>query len=229
MRLKVLNYDKDKAIGKFIYFKLLELLGLFIFIFGFETFGRYAYEKVWHLLPSFEATTYLEFWTLGAISILLLMLSCMIVYYVGYGIYLLLTGWFKLNWEWAKRVSEDEDSKIERLSEQKKLKEIIRIEEIEEQRKEYGYCAGDKIILKKQTEIEEYDDSKIKKMYGKKATIKKMFHHGNFDIEEIEEFSSEDGAHCNKTNVKKVIKKILTPKKPKLNKIREKEVKERKK
>ena len=226
MRLKVLKYNKDKAIGKFIYFKFLELVGLFIFIFGFENFGRFMYLRYdWLTMP--YPTTYIDFWLYGFLSLLLLLFIVFAAFVICYTIIYLLIYWIKANWRWAKRVSEDEDSKIERLNDEKKIEKIREIEKLEEARKKYGYGVGDTIILKKQTEEEYSDENVIKKRYGKKVTIKEVFEYGNFDIEEVKEL--EIGAHCNKTNIKKVIKKISIPKKPKLNKVREKEVNDRKK
>ncbi len=227
MRLKVLKYDKQEARNKFVLFKLLELFGLFLFTFGFETFGRFVYGKVGYLFPGLEATTYIEFWALGSISIMMLILFGFIIYYIVYGLFLFFRWWIKENWRWAKEASEDEDSKLERLSEQKKIEKIKEIEKLEDNRKEFGYCVGDKIVLKKQTKSDYADENEIKKMYGKKVTIKEIFENGNFDVEETEVFEGEDGAHCNKTNVKKVFKIQL--KKPKLNKVREEEVRDRKK
>ena len=44
MRLKVLNYDKEKARNYFVLFKLAEIFGLFLFVFGFKWFGEIAQQ-----------------------------------------------------------------------------------------------------------------------------------------------------------------------------------------
>ena len=209
MRLKVLKYNKDKAIGKFIYFKFLELVGLFIFIFGFENLGRFVYEKYGMIFDLNIPITYFDFWAYGLLCVLIIILICCAVSIAIWVLILMIVGWFKLNWRWAKLSSEDEDSKIERLSEQKKLKEIRKIEKLEEQRKKYGYCVGDTMVrLKRGT-------------FGKVG--------GKYIVTSIDDdgyFECKEAASIRKGKFRIVKQKL--PKKPKLNKIREKEVNDRK-
>ena len=204
MKLKVLKYDKDKAIGKFVLFKLLELFALFLFIFGFETFGIFIYTRYdWLTMPT--PTTYMEFWLYGFLSLGLVLLIGFATFVIVYTIIYLLIYWVKANWRWAKRASEDEDSKLERLSEQKKLNEIRKIEKLEEQRKEYGYCKGDTSIRRKDGEYWGTTGDKGKVVYINDKT--------SFDAK------CEGTRHnCMKTKDFKFIKKKLD-KKPKLNKV----------
>ena len=210
MRLKVLKYNKDKAIGKFIYFKLLELEGLFIFIFGFENLGRFVYEKYGMIFDLNIPITYFDFWAYGLACVVMIILICCVAVLMAWLLVSIVQGWLKLNWRWDKLVSEDKESKTERLSEQKKLKEIRKIEKLERDRKEYGYCVGDTVIrLKKGT------FGKV----GGKYIVTSIGDDGNFECKEA-------------ANIRigkfKIVKQKL-PKKPKLNKIREKEVNDRKK
>ncbi len=210
MRLKILKYDKDKAIGRFFYFKLLELFGLFLFTFGFETLGRFMYTKYdWLTMP--YPTTYMEFWLYGFLSLLCVLFIGFATFVIVYSIGYILVHWIKLNWFWAKRAAEDEGSKIERLSEQKKLKEIRKIEKLEDQRKEYGYCVGD-------TAVREMEGTFGK--VGDKYKVIEIDDDGNFTWDEEEDF-------VKKGNFKFIKKKL--DKKPKLNRVREEEVKEKKK
>ncbi len=211
MRLKVLKYDKQKARSNFILLKLGELFGLFLLIFGFETLGRFLYYK-WDWLD-FIPVTYMEFWLYGFLSLGLILLIAFSAFVIGYTTIYILIHWVKLNWFWAKRAAEDEDAKLERLSEQKKLKKIKKIEELEEDRKKYGYCIGDTTI---RIEEGEYSWEKI----GDKGEIVYINNKISFDAK----FKGKRD-NCLKTEEFKFIKKKLD-KKPKLNKVREEEVKE---
>ena len=227
MKLKILKYNKNKAVGKFILFKFLELFALFLFTFGFESLGRVVYERFDWMV--FSPVTYIGFWFYGFVSLFLsLLILASIVGFILL-IFDIFKYWFKLNWRWAKISAEDEDSKIERLSEQKKLKEIKRIEGIEEQRKKYGYCIGDKVIAKGKV-----DGLNLKGSKGKVVDIDEDDMVGIEFEKEFEKGHSCDGLGkdgycrwCPKGSFKMLIK-VNLPKKPKLNKVREKEINDRK-
>ncbi len=212
MKLKVLKYNKEKAIGKFILFKFLELFALFIFTFGFESLGRFTYERfdIFNLIP----TTYIGFWFYGLLSLLLILLiSAAVIGLILLVIYLL-GSWVEMNWRWAKIASEDEDSKVERLSEQKKLKEIKKIEDQEEERKEYGCCAGDIAVRTRKGDFGKVGDKfKVTNVYDDEDYGEVLF-----NCKE-----RENGVELGRF-------KFLKQKsvKPKLNKVREKEVNDRK-
>ncbi len=212
MKLKILKYNKNKAIGKFILFKFLELFAIFLFTFGFESLGRVTYERfdLW----GFSPVTYIGFWFYGLLSLLLafwiLVVASVLIFLIIY----LIISWVKLNWRWAKISAEDEGSKIERLSEQKKLKAIRKIEMQEEQRKEHGYCVGDTAVR-----IKGGTFGKV----GDKFEIICVNPGGGFDC--LNGPDREVGIPKNKF---KMIKNKLS-KKPKLNNVREKEINDRKK
>ncbi len=205
MKLKVLKYDKQKARSKFVLFKLLELFGLFLFTFGFETLGRFMYTKYDWL--TMTPTTYIDFWLYGLASLFCILLIGILFALVCWLLILLIVGWFKLNWRWAKRAAEDEGSKIERLSEQKKIEKIKEIEELEDQRRKYGYCIRDIAVRIKKGD------------YGKVGSKYKVI-----DIADCGSFNCDERDDLTKKGRFKFIKKKLV--KPKLNKVREEEVKE---
>ena len=95
------------------------------------------------------------------------------------------------------------------------MKEIRKIEKLEEQRSKYGYCVGDTCIRKKEGEFWETIGDKGEVVYINDKT--------SFDVK-----CKGSRHNCLKTKEFKFIKKKLD-KKPKLNKVREEEVKERKK
>lgn len=207
MKLKILKYNKEKAIKNFIIFKLAEFIGLFLLIFGFENFGEYICSVVpesW-VCP----TTYMGYWLLGVLSIILILISLLLVGLILYGVGCLFVLWIKSNWRWAKISAEDENEKKERLIEQAKLKKIKEIDEMYKHREKYGYCKGDEALR-----VTAGDFGKI----GDKYIIEKVYSNGYFDIK-------HNGKIIEDINPKKFIfiKKQI-PKKPKLNNIRQKEI-----
>jgi len=211
MRLEVLNYDKNKAKFKFALFKFLELFGLFIIIFGFETLGRWSYENLQvYLSIYFVPTTYFGFWLYGLVTFITFLVAVSIITLAIYTVYLIVKEWVKLNWRWAKISSEDDGAKAERLLDQSKLKEIKRIKKLKSDRKKFGYCKGDTAIREKSGDFG---------WIGDKYEIKKVWSNGNLDLD-------FKGEHRTLPGKFKFIKnKIL--KEPKLSKIRAKEVKEK--
>ena len=223
MRLKVLKYDKQKARSNFILFKLAELLGLFLFVFGFHGLGSIVYNsfpKLYDSIVGSMSTNYLATWFVGFSTIILGIFGILIIYGCLYVVCKIIKTWIKANWRWAKEAAEDEGYKIERLSEQKKLKEV---ERIESDRKSLGYCVGDKIKYK---EARDYPCSchAPNGAYGKKATLRKVYPSGSFRVKEF----NEEG-NCKEKEIEKVVQKIDITKKPKLNKVREEEVKDKEK
>lgn len=212
MKFKVLKYDKNKAKVFFVLFKLLELFGIFLFFFGFNWFGnliiRYFPEVVTNLFFNEIPSSYIGVWAVGLLSFFSLIIILVISGFIIFGIIKLLIYWIKGNWKMAIIVSEDKNSKLERLNEEKKLKEIKRIEKLEEQRREYGVCEGDKLIeykTKKIFEVTGFDDE------NENYPIWLKDDNGEYDLFRIDKKD-------------KIIKKKI-PKKPKLSKIRKLELK----
>ncbi len=203
-KLKVLKYNEEKAKRVVILLKFFELFGLFLFTFGLHWLGSLIYNnypKFFSEVFGFEKINCLTLWLTGFIMLLLVFITfALLVLAIN-----LISIWFKANWRWAQIISEDEGVKAERLSEQKKLKEIRRIEKQEEDRKKFGYCEGDTAIKIK--------DGYLGKV-GKKYIIKSVNSNGNFNIE----------GHSDTTTRNFNFIKNKLPKKPKLNTSRQKEV-----
>ncbi len=210
MKLDVLNYNKEEARFKFTIFKVLELLGVFLFVWGFESLGRWSYHNLpFKFISGFIPSSYLEYWMYGFLTLLVLVACLSGISVALCLVYQMIKSWIKLNWRWAKILSEEEDSRTERLSEQNKLSEIKEIEKLERDRKKFGYCKGDIAVRESEGTFGRVGD---------KLIIKHINSSRSFDAEGHEFISIEEFRIVNKK----------LPKKPKLNKVREKEVREKK-
>jgi len=152
MKLQVLDYDKNKALWNFALFKFLEGFGVFLFFFGFKALGDFLWnEGGGHLHPDFLFTpaSYIGFWFYGFCCLCLFVIILVIAGLICWGLYALLIAWIKGNWRLAQIYAETKESKKERKKEQEKVDELVRIEEIERQRQEYGYAIGDTAIREK--------------------------------------------------------------------------------
>jgi len=218
VKLKVLKYNKEKAKWLFSLLKFSELFVVFLFIIGFHGFGSLIYNNfpkfyLW-FIPSGVANFY-NLWLCGFCTFILVILALLIAYLIVLIIYLIIKSWVKSNWRWAQTLAEDKEVKVERLSEEKKLKEIRRIEELEEQRKKFGYCVGDTALRVKKGDFGKVGDKyKIVDIDKENGDLDCMYGDESWENVEVENF--------------KFIKNKL-PKKPKLNPTRQKEVDDLKK
>ncbi len=209
VQLKVLKYDEDKAKRIVILLKYLELFGLFLFTFGLNRFGYLIYNnypKIFSELFAFETINCFTLWLTGFLMLVLIGIALIIIW----GVILLICSWLKANWRWAQVISEDKGVKAERLSEQKKLKEIRRIEKQEKQREKYGYCVGDTAVMVKDGNYERA---------GTKFEITRIGEDGRYISCKVNGVKYSD---CPKKKFTFVKNKL--PKKPKLNTLRQKEV-----
>ena len=214
MNLKILKYDKEKAKRKFVLFKFLELFGLFLFIFGFHGLGSIIYNnfpKLYTEIVGSGIASFGNLWFCGFSTFIFGTLALVMVYVVLVVIYKIFKAWFKANWRWAKILSEDEKAKKERVGEQKKLKEIRKIEKLERQRDKYRYCVGDKMVR-----IEKGTFGRV----GDKYKVTYVNSDGSFDC-----YNGPDKYADIPLKNFRIVKNKL-PKRPKLSSIRQKEVEE---
>ena len=132
IKLKVREYDKEKAKKYFVWYKFLELFGLFLFFIGFYGLGFFVYNKYcglakW-LMPDIIGT-YLDLWTLGFLIFILVLGFLACLWFVIKMIYELIKMWVEMNWKMAKRKSETPQSKKKREEEETKLELYLEIEE----------------------------------------------------------------------------------------------------
>jgi len=224
-RLEVLKYDKAKAKNYFILFKFFELFGVFLFFVGFHALGSFIYNKFPQVCSAFSCegySSYFELWFLGFMTFLIIVICLGCIVLLLLWVYLIFRTWFRVNWRLAKLYAEDEEAKKERLKEEGKLKKIKEIEELEEQRKRWGYCVEDEAKY-----INKDKDAVNRRRYGQKCKILKIDNDGNI-YPKWEDGSdggvAEDGIIYSSSF--KFIKKPL-PKKPKLSKVRQEEIKKK--
>jgi len=125
-------------------------------------------------------------------------------------IYEAIKGWIKSNWKLSRLMSENIDTKAKRLKAKESKKMLSKIEGLKEQRKKWGYCEGDEVILKDHLEHEKkygvvyfYDSMKFK---GKEKIITLYDNNGTFYI---------TGGIFAKSYTKEMIKKVIKMELPK--------------
>lgn len=151
MKTKVIDYDKSKAKRNFVLFKLAEVFGVFLFLFGFNPLGKFSYS----ILGDFfiiSPESYMDFWMSGFLTLFCLYVGVVALCAIGYIVNVLIKLWIKSNWEWAKKSVENPKSKIERLKEKEKLKSYKKRIPKMNDRKKYGYCKGDLVLIKREAE-----------------------------------------------------------------------------
>jgi len=210
-KLKVLDYNKKKAIKWFSLFKFLELLGLFLFFFGFNGLGHVVsnWKFFADMFPSVLISSsigYFGYWLFGFLFFIFAIVSLILLVSVGALIYTIISNWIKANWKAATIKAETKEAKKEREEQQKILNEIKRIEKLEKQRSKFGYCKGDIAVR-----IAEGTFGKIKD----KFEITGVSYDGGFNTANHGDISP--------INFKFIKKKLF--KKPKLNKVRAEEIK----
>lgn len=156
----IIDYDKDKAKRWFAFLKILEVLGVFLLTFGLYGLGIVTSS----ILLAKDYVYVYGYWVLGLLLILLIILILAILLVIGLLAYLVVKEYLKLNWKWAKLIAENPAGKKKRLAKEK----AERIAEDNEIRKEYGFCIGDEVEIKK---------CKVGKIYGGCKFKKKMVKH----------------------------------------------------
>ncbi|KKN58023.1 hypothetical protein LCGC14_0556810 [marine sediment metagenome] len=133
-KVPITEYDRAKAPWYFVWYKFLEIVGLWFFTFGLYYIGLFVletYPSYQELLIKTKNITIpigtLEYWFAGFIIILALTFTLFI-----------LINWAIANWKAAKRKTE--------TSKGKKIREFFqKYEDRKEDRKKYGFCVGDEV------------------------------------------------------------------------------------
>lgn len=164
-----LEYDKKKTINYFLILKVLELLGLWFFIFGLYYIGLYVALKCPYVLNWFVKIklvslpiNFIDFWYIG-----------LYLFVFGTFLTLLIYRWVGANWNLAKKKHLTEESKKAKQEYEKKRDRL-----------RWGYCVGDEA---KYTCREKYATNK--RRFGQKCIIGKIDSSG--DIYPLWEDGSE--------------------------------------
>ena len=127
-KVPITDYDKAKAPWYFVWYKFLEIVGLWFFTFGFYYIGYYVletYPSLQRWLIEINNITIpigvFDYWTVGFIIVFLVVL-----------LYYILVGWTTANWVAAKKKTETSKGSKRRKLLQKS-----------EDRKKFGFCVGD--------------------------------------------------------------------------------------
>jgi len=156
---EIKDYNKDKAKSWFVLLKILEVFTIFLFTFGVYGVGVLgkSFNDFWKgIFFDIPTTSILGIWFGGFLIIITSLMYLVFVALIFTIIYIILKGFFTINWKWAKLIAETSEGKKKRLEEIRKEK----LADDEKCRKEYGgFIAGDEVEIKKCV---------VGKVYGKK-------------------------------------------------------------
>lgn len=145
---EIKDYNKEKARTWFVLLKIIELFSAFLFTIGIyglgclgKTFNSFFEAIFWEV----NTNTIFGLWLTGLGIIVTTICYLALLFMAGFIIYKGIEGFIWVNWKWARLIAETPQGKKKRLEEKRKEK----LADDEEDRKEWGFCVGDEVEIKK--------------------------------------------------------------------------------